>query len=236
VPVPGNPRALALLDVGAHSIRTFIGDAIAAVQDALCGFDLLAGLQIRETLQGLRLDPDRWRLVDLGPPQKSRRINRAGRTLKITPEMLIWSTTGIARPLGDPDKVAGYLARGEAGKLARRLESDVKALCTFYRYGILHGGVRLRWGFLDEVLGVDWAVPGDLHLYDILNRAQQAGAPVDIVVGSAPGWTDPWSRARRVEVVHIDPWVVTVRQGTEKVPIDRREIQAVRMVGGSDGP
>jgi hypothetical protein len=117
-PVPGNLQALALLDVGAHSVRTFIGDAIAAVPDALSGFDLLAGLQIRETLHVLRLDPDRWRLVDLRPPQKSRRINRAGRTLKIRPELLIWSTTGIGRPLGDPDKVAGYLARGEAGKPA----------------------------------------------------------------------------------------------------------------------
>ncbi len=236
VPEPENPRALALLDVGARSIRTFIGDAIATVPEALSGFDLLAGLHIRKTLHGLRLDPDRWRLVDLRPPQKSRRINRAGRTLKITPELLIWGTTGIGRPLGDPDKVARYLARGEAGKLARRLESDVKALYAFYRYGVLHRGVRLRWGFLDEVLGVDWVLPGDPHLYDILDRARQAGAPVDIVTRSAPGWADPWSRARRVEVVNIEPWVVTVRQGTEKVPIDRREIQAVRMVGGSDGP
>ncbi len=153
--------------------------------EALSGFDPLAGLHIRETLQGLHLDPDRWRLVDLRPPQKSRRINRAGRTLTITPELLICGTTGIGRPLGDPDKVTQYLARGEAGKLTRRLESDVKALYAFYR------------------------------------RALQAGAPVDIVVGSARGWADPWSRARRVEVVQIEPRVVTVREGAEMVPIDR---------------
>ncbi len=82
----------------------------------------------------------------------------------------------------------------------------------------------------------NWVLPGDPHLYDILDRARRAGVPVDIVVGSAPGWADPWARARRVEVVNIEPWVVTVRQGTETVPIDRREIQAARMVGGSDGP
>ncbi len=238
VPEAENPQALALLDVGARSIRKIIGDAIAAVPDALSRFDLLAGLHIRETLHALRLDPDRWRLVDLRPPHKSRRINRAGRTLKITPELLIWSTTGIGRPLGDPDKMARYLGRGEVGKLARRLESDVKALYAFYRYGVLHRGVRLRWGFLDEVLGVDWALPGDPRLYDILDRARHDDTSVDIVTGAAPEWADPWARARRVEVVHIEPWVVTVRQGTEKVPIDRREIQAVRMVGvgDSDGP
>jgi len=236
VPEPEHPQAIALLDVSARSIRTFIGDAIAAIPEALSGFDLLVGLQIRDTLHGLCPDPDRWRLVDLRPPQKSRRINRAGRTLKITPELLIWGTTGIRRPLGDPDEVAQSLARGEAGKLARRLESDAKALYAFYCYGVLHHGVRLRWGFLDEILRVDWVLPGDPHLYDILDRARQAGVPVDVVVGSAPGWADPWSRARRVEVVNIEPWVVTVRQGTETGLIDRREIQAARMVGGSDGP
>jgi len=155
VPEPEHPQAITLLDVSARSIRTFIGDAIAAIPEALPGFDLLVGLQIRDTLHGLCPDPDRWRLVDLRPPQKSRRINRAGRTLKITPELLIWGTTGIRRPLGDPDEVAQSLARGEAGKLARRLESDVKALYAFYCYGVLHHGVRLRWGFLDEILGVE---------------------------------------------------------------------------------
>jgi hypothetical protein len=32
----------------------------------------------------------------------------------------------------------------------------------------------------------------------------QAGVPVDVVVGSVPGWADPWSRARRVVVVNIE--------------------------------
>ena len=231
VPGPEHPQAIALLDVSARSIRTLIGDSTAAIQEALFGFDLLAGLQIRETLHGLCSDPDRWRLVDLNPPRKKRRLNRAGRTLTITPELLIWGTTGISRPLGDPEKVAQYLASGDVRRLTRRLESDAKALHALYSYGILHNGVRLRWGFLDEILGVDWAVPGDAHLYDMLKKARQASVPVDLVVGSAPGWADPWSRARRVDVVDIEPWVVIVRQGTEKMLIDYREIQAIRMVG-----
>ncbi len=235
VPDAEAPQAISLLDVGTRSIRTFVGSELAAVPDVLADLDLLVGLHVRETLHGLGLDPDRWRLVDLKPPQKSRRINRRGRTLEITPELLIASTTGISRPLGEPARVAQYLAEGETGKLTRRLESDVKALHAFYGYGLLHHSIRLRWGFLDEMLPVDWALPGEPHFHEILERAKEAGAPVDLVVGSAPGWADPWSRARRCSILEVEPWQVTVRLGGEVWRLDRRDIQAVRVVGGADG-
>ncbi|MDP3909578.1 MAG: hypothetical protein Q8Q14_04235 [Gemmatimonadales bacterium] len=235
VPEAEAPQAISLLDVGTRSIRTFVGSELAAVEGVLADLDLLAGLYVRETLHGLGLDPDRWRLVDLKPPQKSRRINRLGRTLAITPELLISSTTGISRPLGEPVRVAQYLAGGETGKLTRRLESDVKALHAFYRYGLLHHCVRLRWGFLDEMLPVDWALPGEPHLHEILEGAKAVGAPVDLVVGSAPGWADPWSRARRGAILEVEPWQVTVRLDTEVWRFDRGDIQAVRVVGGAGG-
>ncbi|MEK7373067.1 MAG: hypothetical protein AAB265_16590, partial [candidate division NC10 bacterium] len=221
VPEAEAPQAISLLDVGTRSIRTFVGSELAAVAGVLADLDLLAGLRVRETLHGLGLDPDRWRLVDLKPPQKSRRINRRGRTLTITPELLISSTTGISRPLGEPARVAQYLAGGETGKLTRRLESDVKALHAFYRYGLLHHCVRLRWGFLDEMFPVDWALPGEPHLHEILEGAKAAGAPVDLVVGSAPGWADPWSRARRGAILEVEPWQVTVRLDGEVWRLDR---------------
>ena len=89
---------------------------LAGVADALADGDLVAGLYVRDALHSLGLDPDRWRLVDLKPPQKSGRINRRGRTLLITPALLISSTTGISRPLGEPARVARYLAEGETGR------------------------------------------------------------------------------------------------------------------------
>jgi hypothetical protein len=140
-------------------------------------------------------------LVDIGPPQKTRQLNRAGRKLKITPELLISGSTGISRPLGDPARITEYLASDQQTKLRRRLESDVKSLYAFYHYGHLHRRVRLQWGFLDESLGVDWAHPGDPSLHGILEECRENGGLVDIVSGSAPGWNDPWSRAVRVQVV-----------------------------------
>ena len=120
------------------------------------------------------------------------------------------------------------------GKLTRRMESDVKSLHAFYRYGVLHRCVRLRWRFIDEVFPVDWALPGEPHLHEILQRAKEAAAPVDIVIGSAPGWADPWSRARRGSVLEVEPWQVTVALDGEVWRLDRRDIQALRVLGGAE--
>jgi hypothetical protein len=152
--------------------------------------------------------------------------------LHITPELLISGTTGISRPLGDPHKVAAYLETGVAStRLRRRLESDVKALLAFYRYGILHGCVRLRWGFLDEGLPVEWTQPGEPHLHKILRRAAEAETPVELVVGTAPGWSEPWSRGRRARVRAVGSWDIACRFEDDSEPVDLWAVQAVRPVG-----
>lgn len=231
VPDAGPAVAAALVDVAAHTVRSFVGEELAELRRALESFDLVAALWVRDALGTLGVpDPDRFRLVDLKPPQKTRRLNRQGRTLAITPELLITSTTGISRPLGDSAKTAGYLAEGSEGKLRRRIESDAKALLAFYQYGLLHGYVRLRWGFLDESLSVDWAAPGDLLLYEILGSCHTAGTPVDLVWGSAPGWSNPWSRARRVKIDSVDFGSIVVSSEEESWHLDRNEIQAIRPV------
>lgn len=235
--VPGRdetPCAVSVLDVRARSMRTLVGEDLGSLPEVLEEIDVLIGLHIRETLHALGLDPDRWRLVDLKPPRKSRSINRRGRTLAITPELLISSTTGISRPLGDPSKIARYLAEGQTGKVARRLESDAKALFAFYQYGVLHNCVRLRWGFLDELYSVEWALPGEVHLGEMLRRAEVSGVPIDLVTGSAPGWAEPWSRARRCHVLGVEPWRVTVRLDGEVWRLDKEDIQAIRFAGGPD--
>ena len=56
---------------------------------------------VREALTGLDFDPGKRRLVELGPPQKTKQLNRRGRTLKITASLLIRGSCGIARPLAD---------------------------------------------------------------------------------------------------------------------------------------
>ena len=231
VPARGNIQAASLLDVGTRTIKTMIGEELADLPTLLDASDIVAGIAVRDALVVLGLDADRWRLVDLGPPQKTITINRRGRTLRLTDELILRSTTRISRPLGDPARIAAYLARGERGRLTRRLESDVKALHALYRFGVLHRSVRVRWGFLDEMIAVrDWAHPGDLSVYAVLRRAAELRAPVDIVTGSAPGWADPWARARRVRVTVLfdQQRIVLVTDGSAEYQIALDEIQDLR--------
>ena len=228
-PAKGVATAAVLLDIGSRVLETFTGDRIFELAAMLEAFDLVAALWVRETLQAVGVcDADRFRLVDLKPPQKTRRLNRQGRTLTITPELLITSTTGMSHPLGDPAKMAAYLAAGDFAKLARRLESDVKALFAFYQYGAMHHCVRLRWGFLNDILAVDWTGPGDPSLHELLREYAATHQPVQIVWGTAPGWSDPWSRARRVNIVSFDAGTLIVESDGLLWQIPRYDIQAVR--------
>ncbi len=229
-PSDGPSQAACLLDFSTHIIHTLVGNDLQRLPQVLTGFDLLVGLDLRDSLYLAGMDPQAWKLADLRSAPKSTRINRRGRTLRITPEMLIKSTTGISQPLGDQARVAGYLERNDQTKLIRRLGADVKALYAFYQYGILHGYVRLRWGFLDELLPVFWGLPEEPDLNTILRKSIRIGAPVDVVTGQAPALDTPWKRTRRGYIVDIGEWGISLRWGNDQWTVHRYEIQAVRVV------
>jgi hypothetical protein len=163
-------------------------------------FDVIAAIDVRALLRAVGYDPGDRRLADLGPPQKTMQLNRRGRKLRITTELLILGSCGIRRALAPAARLQVYLAQSSDMRLRRRLEADAKALYALYQYGRLHGAVRLRWGFLDERFLAPWAHPDEPRLHDLKRLALEAGVPLDVVTGAAPGWTDPWSRAQRCTV------------------------------------
>lgn len=222
------PAVISVLDVEARTIRTFTAAEFAELRDLLAGYRVLAALQARDLLHTLGVDPNAWHVTDLGPPQKTLRLNQRGRLLRITTPMLITSTTGIGRPLGDAARMRAYLAARDHARLHRRLDADLKALYALYRYGVLHRYVRLQWGFLDELLHVDWALTGDVSLGEIVREAAVHGRRLDVVLGAAPGWQDPWARARRVEVLQADYDHVVVRDAAGMLTLHLAEIQAAR--------
>lgn len=102
---PRRPEAVVLLDVADRALDTYVGDELDAARARLAGYDLIAALDARPALRGLEFDPEQRRVVDLGPPQKTRRLNKRGRTLKLTAAMLVQGSCGIARPLGEPKRL-----------------------------------------------------------------------------------------------------------------------------------
>jgi hypothetical protein len=215
-----------VLDVEARRFTTF--PTLDAWPGVACleGFDVVVGVDVRNALLALGVDPEPFLLVDLGPPQKTLRINKSGRKLLITMDLLMRGSVGMS--LGEPERIARYIQEGDHRHLAARLESDAKSLFAYYLFGRLHGCVRLRWGFLDENLSVDWRLPGEEALYEILEQAETEGREVEVVLGSAPGWNDPWSRAKNGRVTRGGPWdqrVVELPNRT--VSVD--EIQSARL-------
>jgi hypothetical protein len=191
-----HPRAAALLDVGEHALTTFVDDELVSLRSRLATYQVLGAVDVRNLLRSLDFDPGDRRLAELGPPQKTKQLNRSGRTLKITTALLVQGSCGIGKPFGDDTKLAGYLSAGELTKLRRRLEADVKSLHALYEYGRLHGAVRLRWGFLDERIAAPWVHRDEIMLHDLKKSALAMNVPLEVVVGTAPGWAEPWSRAR----------------------------------------
>lgn len=231
LPREGRPAVVSILDLRSRQIRSLAGASVVTAGDALNEFDVAYGLDVRETVAVLGLDALDFRLLELRPPRRTLRLNRAGKKLRVTPELVITSTTGIGHPLADPVKVNQYMAERDTMKLVRRIESDIKALYAYYRYGVLHGHVRLRWGFVDEVLAVDWALPDDERLHPVLRKAMDEGLAVDLVTGSAPGWNDPWSRASRWRVVELGIHDALFERDGERQRLPLDEVQALRLAG-----
>ncbi len=229
LPSTTRPRVAVLLDLQERSLDVFHGDALDTLPERLEPYDLLTGEGIRDLLAAVGCEPARWRLVDLSPPRKTRKLNRAGRKLRITTELLLRGSTGLS--LGDPTKIARYLQEGDTRRLGTRAKADAKALYAYYRYGRLHRYVRLRWGFLDERLPVEWSLPGEPSLHEFLRDASKRDQDIEVVIGNAPGWKNPWARAKHASVDHgwTGGLAVFVDELQDEVPLE--QVQAVRVIG-----
>jgi hypothetical protein len=229
------PAAVVLVDVNRHEIATFMGEDINSARAKLAEYDVIAAVGVRALLRALEFEPGVRRLAELGPPQKTTQLNRWGRTLKITTELLVQGSCGIGRPFEGETVLWRYLREGTDAKLRRRLEADAKSLYALYQYGRLHGTIRLRWGFLNESLPAPWVHRDEHRLSDLIRRAQEIGASREVVVDSAPGWAQPWSRVQRVYVRAQEqgwrPWLVD-EHGWR---IDEADIQLARVARADRG-
>lgn len=226
-PPHGRPAAGVIIDINEHSIATFSPLAPLDVVATLQTYDILAGVDIWDALDLFEVDVDRCRVIDLGPPQKSMTDPRTDRPVRLRHEAILRDTTG--RSLTAVELLDADLAAGAWPDLVTRLGKDARALHDLYRYGVLHQAVRVRIDAFERRLGVTWAEAGDQHLYDILRMAMDSDTRVDLVVGRAPDWNDPWRRAMRVRVKQLDVYSITVVGEAEPLVIDRDDVQAVRI-------
>ena len=74
---------------------------------------------------------------------------------------------------------AGLVSGGTSARLDGVLPSsrDAKSLFALYEYGRLHGAVRLRWGFLDEMIPAAWVHRDEPTLDNLMERAHELRVP-----------------------------------------------------------
>jgi hypothetical protein len=94
---PAAPCAIALLDPASREIHTLFDGELENVGAFLSEYDVIAAMDVRALLRVLRFDPGQRRLADLGPPQKTYRLNRNGRTLKLTTALLVQHQQAVRR-------------------------------------------------------------------------------------------------------------------------------------------
>lgn len=226
-----NLVALTLLDLNQRSMETLYGESMFAILGKLKDYSVLIALNPRNLLDELGIkDVLPWRMIDLAHHPKSKQINKRGRKLAITTELLITSSTGISKPLGDPIKMQDYWREGKRNLLTKRMESNTKSLFAFYSYGAFHNTILLRWGFLSDSFLAEWGVRGEPSLYEFMKQKAGTDEPIEFVRGSAPGWNEPWSRGKIGTVLNINHRDVELKIDDEIVVIPRDDIQAARCV------
>lgn len=184
-----------LLHLGDLTLQDYSPERLVELRKDITALDILVGLQPATLCERLGV-VSKARLVDLTPPFKSRKINKSGRVIHFDDLAAnLKMTLSISQPLGEPKKLVEYWHTGQWGKFFRRLHSDLKALYQYYRYGVEHSYVRLRWGFLDETVPCSWNLGDEPGVYEVLREAEQNGGSVELVVGSTPGFEERFSRA-----------------------------------------
>ena len=91
-------------------------------------------------------------------------------------------------------------------KLSRR---DAATLYAFYRYGVVHRGVRLKVTGSDALAKVAWSELGDATVHELVAEAKRDGRPIQVALPPFDASKDPWARPYTLTPcehgLHIDP-------------------------------
>ena len=87
----------------------------------------------------------------------------------------------------------------------------------------------VRHGRNLETLPVEWALPGDPHLWSLAAEAMERSRPVELVTDRLPAAPDPFTKARRGVVIARDRWTITLLEAGAPVMLPRERILAARL-------
>ena len=205
----------------------------ASLADWLGYMDLILGLDPLNDLARIGFAPSENTVLDLTPPFNYHWL-KGGGMKEFSAKDVIRMTLGLPRPLENQQKLRQYFyVRGKKTLAIKRLKGDVKTLWNFYEYGRLHGFVRLRWRYLNELYAVSWNPGRQPLIEEILDAACDAEKAVDVVFGAPPSWDEPWNGCFRCNVMARNEamFVLQRTDNGRSGPIWVGDIFAVRVIG-----
>jgi hypothetical protein len=226
---------------GQPEVEIFIGaDVLEAFTARLREFDLLAGVDLRQSLRGLGLDPDDWLLAELRPTDRTHLPTDVAK-VAVSLDSIVRATTGTRRRLMEPQdwrRLTESRKKKTASDkaLANRLTSEARTLFALYDYGALHRGVKTRRATGVKLLPVSWAMPGDPSVHTIVEAAARAWVPIDVAVDPqlAPPAFKPIFRADVAE--YVLRWLILRRPPGELLLVDINDLVGVRVADPSVTP
>ncbi|NVB38578.1 hypothetical protein G6O69_12115 [Pseudenhygromyxa sp. WMMC2535] len=116
------PRAVALLDVGEHSVHTFVDGELDELRRRVAGYDIVGAEDVRSLLRALDVEADGMRLAELGHSDVRTTMRYAHHAPELTPGIFdrlsepAGGTEGPVMAGGDLDEPT---ARGRSRKRRR---------------------------------------------------------------------------------------------------------------------
>ncbi|MEW6278322.1 MAG: hypothetical protein AB1758_06855 [Candidatus Eremiobacterota bacterium] len=173
----GKEAAGCLLRQPEHQVVRFLPQQRASLQEALAGLDVVVGLAPRDDYERLGLERGARRFVDLSLPW------RELSDYEFRIEEFLRMTVPVQQPLASLAELREWWEAGQWDAFFGRLEQDLEVLNAYYRYGVLHEGVRFH--YLQDgprLLGVQWNLGHEPTLRETLERAASGGRPVRLAV------------------------------------------------------
>ena len=79
------------------------------------------------------------------------------------------------------------------------------------------------------MLRVPWVHMEEPEFHNLVQQAQEGDGTLEVVVGQAPSWADPWSRVRRCRVASRSGGWRTDLMGDDGFYIDEWDVQLARL-------
>jgi hypothetical protein len=221
-----SPEAIAIADMTTRVTDTFVGpDEIPLAVERLRTYDVIAGIDIRNTLRCLRIDARRKWICELAV-HPGRSLGLANEPARTVIACVLTGTFGPESSQNDEAALAMCWRSGALHELRRRITEDARLLGCLFAFGRLHGEVFCARA--DRCLRVDvgWSHEIEDRLHSFIATSVLQKVPIEVTFGLAP-FDAPFTNAQPAWAERIPSFHLLTQHGEE---LPTSAVTAARML------